>query len=335
MPRALNLPGASVLARYLRCVSGGQAAGTGVPDGDSRLSIVRNFKFINTLKPNANGFLDIYLSVSAQGVIHQLAGLQDATVIYPSSISAPSGFLPQPLTISNRLIANPILPSVSTPVNPASMAPFRVVNAVHKLEFTGPTLYNGGTFVANPVTATIDPDTVATSGQPRDVSVVQGLTIPVNSSTTLAGAAKSSFTIVQLPRNTEYFDEPALSVGYGSSSATAPFIPNDGNTGYLYGGATPHPSLRIYRVRYQGLSTEASITVTSEVCVQYLVNLTSTEATLARPSEFTDSNMLQNFLGAMGSSPLMKLGADAAKLMIRNTLKTRAPMLLPLMDAVV
>lgn len=308
-----------------------------MPDGDSRLSIVRNFKFINTLKPNANGYLDMYISVCPNGVIHQLGGLQASTVLYKENVTATGGFDAITVNTSNRLILNPLLPRTATPKDSIRNTAYRVVNAVHKFEFTGPTLYNGGLVTVNPVTTTTSPATLPAPGTDRELQRVEPIAIPVNNASTLSTAAKNPFTIVQLPRDTGYEHDDAATIGrFYSSEYTIPFVPTEGIADTYYGGYAPHPSLRVYRVRYEGLNAEASISITSDVCVQYLVDIAAApgEATFAKPSEFTDSNMLMNFLGAVGSSPMVQLGINAAKRIITEAVRHRAPVLLPLMNGV-
>lgn len=57
-----------VASRYLRCIKGGLPAGTGVPDGDGRLAVVLNKKYVTVIKP-VGGRIRFLLGYSNAGCI--------------------------------------------------------------------------------------------------------------------------------------------------------------------------------------------------------------------------------------------------------------------------
>lgn len=74
--RAPRLALDPVAARYLRCIKGGQAAGTGVPDGDGRLSIVMNKRYLTVLRP-VGGTIRFIIGFCPAGSITLLRGTTD------------------------------------------------------------------------------------------------------------------------------------------------------------------------------------------------------------------------------------------------------------------
>lgn len=327
--------GSDVMRRYLRCLVTGQAAGTGVPDGDSRLSIVRNYKFINTLSPDAQGRLRFYLSVTPAGVIHVTRGASRDTTVYPADATTPTGFKADALTGRDMyLVPDEIVPGHDTPVLKGSPPLYRVVNAIHSIQYSGASLYDSGNMTIDPVYREAAERAIPSTGSPslaRFIAPNNGAII--HNTNTFVSHAKSSATVVQLPRDTAYSSSGMISMTQRTGGIfDAPFVvPGSGNG--VYAGYLAHPSLRTYCVEYTGLNPQASITVTSEVCLQYLVDPDETNNVLAKPSEITDSNVLQNFLGVLGASPLVVGGYRAVKSLVSSAVRTRAPMLAPLLSA--
>jgi hypothetical protein len=312
-----------------------QAANTGVPDGDSRLSIIRNYKFINTLRPHTNGTLEMYVSVTPNGVIHQLTGAGLSTFKWVPAPTTESGISMTTVSTAGALVNNPLFGNTLDPGSFQNPPQWRLVNAVHRFEFTGSSLYNSGTVVVNPVNTTQGPITIATSSAARPtrpVSFFNPTPVPLNNANTYTGSARTSFGIVQLPRDTAY-DDTEVACGTQVLGNRSPFLNATANDERVFNYPS-HPSIRVYRVLYSGLNAEASITITSDVCIQYLVSPDSTEATLAKPSEMTDTSLLNNFLGSVGASPMVMSGVSVAKDVVKHVIRKKFPTLQGIMDAV-
>lgn len=81
-----------IAARYLRCVKGGSPAGTGVPDGDGRLAIVMNKRYLTVIKP-VNGVIRFILGFSGAGSVSILDGDTDIVRVTNARTSTPSNNL--------------------------------------------------------------------------------------------------------------------------------------------------------------------------------------------------------------------------------------------------
>lgn len=81
-----------IAARYLRCVKGGSPAGTGVPDGDGRLAIVMNKRYLTVIKPVA-GVVRFIIGFSGSGCISVLDGETDIVKVTNARTTTPSNNL--------------------------------------------------------------------------------------------------------------------------------------------------------------------------------------------------------------------------------------------------
>lgn len=106
-----------------------------------------------------------------------------------------------------------------------------------------------------------------------------------------------------MPRDSEYV--PVRNIGANTDKSTrVPFLSNVNSQppAELLAGYLPHPSLRVFEVSYSGLSTDASITLESDVCVQYTIPENNHLVDFARPSEMAPQGLLLNTLAAIGSA---------------------------------
>lgn len=303
---SVDAPGRSVLQRYLRCVAGGQPAGTGLPDGDGRLSIVRNFRFVRTLRPDSGGSLVFRLGFTPWGVINQVVGATASITEYPTLPSAIGGFTSSTTTSSAYTFNDYIVPGSPDPLNtysasnPAIPSLYRIPNATFKVRYTGTSLDNSGSVVINQITPQFSPDTIQTYSTPRPVFSSKAMGAIVNNGQTVIGSARDSYSMVAVPRDAEYASSFEVSRGSFNQSVFA-----IGSTG---AGFRPHPSMKMFNLDYRGLSTTASITVEADVCVQYLVDPDDPEAAIARPSEVAPQSSLLQTLAALSGSPLVAQG---------------------------
>lgn len=129
----------------------------------------------------------------------------------------------------------------------------------------------------------------------------------------IIGPARETRHILMLPRDTAY-----------GGDVRACFSNNDGNPdGFPFGitaqktgdvgfatsptryyvGIANHNSVRMRLVEYDGLDDDASITISSNVCSQHLIQPGSTMHALARPSDSANQSWLQNFLSKINTEP--------------------------------
>lgn len=134
-----------VLQRYLRCTLQGQPSNTGVPDGDGRLSIIRNAKRIYTLKPSAGGELSFFLGASPDCLLWQGMGASITTQRYNRDAGSLSGIEIVPTT-------SPIGPFITKLTGYNSNADtqdqdplWRVVSYKASVSYVGPPLTASGT----------------------------------------------------------------------------------------------------------------------------------------------------------------------------------------------
>lgn len=315
------------MARYLKCLTDGVPANTGVPDGNAKPSITWNRRFLNVLKPDANGDLKFTVYVSATGVITQCVGANYSGERFPLDSSAPSGVAASTYVVSSyNRIKDEVCQFHSQPsvVSTASDSAYRVVNAVHQLRFTGSALANGGTVTVTAINNEPEDDVIgATVGGvsiSRPVDRDNAYIRPVLNSTSMVGSAREPITLIHLPRDTSYYSTSRNGANLEYS-----------NQGYEIANQCAahmhHPSTRVYVIEYSGLDKSASITVDSRVCVQETVPGGDSLQSLARPSEMTDTNMLNNFLGSVANSPLASWGVDQAKRMVTAYVRSRYPAL--------
>ena len=258
---------------------------------------------MNVLRPTSQGELYFTVFISPGGVIYVNKGqIKDAFAAIVSSASS-SGFTNTSLTnvdsyrISNQ-VCNWNMPITAYTPFDNDDGQYRVVNAVHTIRFTGSNLANGGSVSVSSFAPVFPATEVDRAGTPptRIVHADMPYREVVLSADSLVGAAKDSFTLMHLPRDSSYSESNQYvytRVGY------AGFVTTAGSGDYM-----PNQYCRIYSVRYQGLDPSASITVDSRVCVQETVPENSSLRPLARPSDFADSNSLNNLLGAVGSTGL-------------------------------
>lgn len=314
MSKQEQLIGRSVYKRYMMCLMQGLPGNTGVPDCNNKPSLVFNRHFINTLKPNASGQLKFTVMVSPNGVIHQVAGAAFPGTWYILAPSSPSGVTATAMTHNTNLVFNPVVYQATEPSGSyRGTMSWRVVNACHTVEFTGSSLHNGGSVVVNEISPDFSMNSIVTSGIPRPAwdSKLLATNYTVPTARTLSGPARNSFTLMHLPVNTAYQDADEVLASGSVSELLLPY-----NSAIM----APHRSCRIYSVEYNGLSTDASVTITSRVCIQQTIDPNDSMRCIAKPSEATDVSLLENTLRAIGSSRLLSWGKDAAASIVKGAL---------------
>lgn len=319
------------MARYLRCLTSGIPANTGVPDGNARPSVIWNRRFFNVLRPDSSGNLVFTLYVSPTGIITQIAGANKDGIRYPLDPNASTGII-GPVVVSsptNRL-ADQVCEFSVNPVNVHNPrdSMYRVVNAVHNIRFTGSALANGGSVSITPINNDAEPREIGMHGgtdfQTRTVAADNVYVPPMLSASSMVGSARDSLTLIHLPRDTSYHHTGAVAV---NSQTLTGYEITQGCAAFMH-----HPATRVYVLSYSGLDATASITIDSRVCIQETVPALDSLQSLAKPSEMTDTNVLNNFLGSASSSRLMGWGLDQAKRIVMQFVRAQYPVLSKLLD---
>lgn len=328
-------PGISVFSRYIRCLTRGIPAQTGVPDGNSSPSVTRNLRFRHTFKPDANGDLTLAIVLTPMGVVQQLVGLSQSVAQFVLEPTYASGVKLNPAAGTTNyyptahLSIVPLDPTVSVGSSGDNVsATLRLVNAVHTISFTGSSLNNGGLVTADTFDLTrYVPSTIATSHTPRAVTFSTSSLSSVGlSSSALVGPARDPFTVVSLPTSADYVS-PSLVVNNTNNGDQR--IGCQGRAGW-----TPLTN-RAHILQYSGLSSDASITIDSRVCVQEQINaVKSSWLPFTKPSEMAAPGLLDAFLGKAGTERLMDWGYQKVTTGLKNaaryaiTATTGIPMVL-------
>lgn len=312
-----------VMNRYLKCLEGGTPAVTGVPDGDGRLAITRNYRSVDTLKPDSNGVIDLYFAATPRGMVHVTRDLATATQSGVVWWSDGAGILKGNSISGVTRVLAPSIDAMTTPGAPTP--PYRVVNGVFKLQFTGSSMYNGGTCAITQralVTDTNAQEVLNGTGingvRIRPFGARQDL-----SQKAITGPARKDYTAVMLPRDTEYYSTETAFTDQDLNTSVPGIVmgPTSGLTGWkAFAGWNPHPSARVYHVRYEGLDASASITIDSRYCIQMLIpNVDTNLLPFARPSEATNQSVLSQVL-----AKLSEVGMAAANSQLPAMLATAA-----------
>lgn len=263
------------------------------------MSIVRNFVFRHTLTPNEHGNLSFAIGSTAIGHLYQLEG---STVSVGRILDA--GY--STIQASNGMLMSELLPGSPLDIlngDNASSPAWRLVNAYHRIMFTGSSMYDGGAVQATPFALTY---------QRKDGELVaNSATVPSLRPNSMIGRAKESFSLVQVPRVSAYIEagEKVLSENY---SSPAWFCTNSGTAGVVSYNCPQNKHINPTWFAYSGLHATASITIESRICVQYLVDVTSNEAPSARSSEIANQTYFNQVLSALSNSSVVNRGLETA-----------------------
>lgn len=327
-------PAMSVVRRFLRCAAGGSPANTGLPDGDPRLAVVLNKKFVLTLAPES-GRIRFFLGVTPRGLVHVLQGTHDGTAagVGTPEATSPDGMIASTsagsdsVVLANLVGDSPVdwLASAST-----ATAEWRVVNARHKLRFTGSSLANGGAVQIIPMDMLLGRSNIYNGdGSGFEARRVVASTSVINNQTVI-GAARDEFSVLQMPRDTAYANVRDFIVN-DSGATRAPFCPSS-TDGKPTVARSPHPSLRIFEVVYTGLDASASVTVESDVCVQVVVGPENAMVPFAKPSEAAPQGVLTQILAAVGAAGNTIARNTTFQRILHSSLRSYSPALLSLLD---
>lgn len=303
----------TVFNRYLRCLATGTAAGTGVPDGNPAPSVVRNIRDTITLTPDQNGRIFVYVVPTLIGTVHLTSGNGPTTWRYLLDSTTASGIKTESASTGGRMVGPTLsvgVPNLSS--NMPQVGRARLVNAVHVFRYTGPPLTAGGSVTVDEraITGGID-STYATTGQPRPCRLMRTADVQALTPKALVGSAKDTFSVLHLPRNTDYVP-PEVAISNAGYSAIGVPTSAAGTVGVNYRPLVD----RAYVVTYSGLDPSASITVDCRVCVQEEIGASAHHQELlpfAKSSDNASPGVLDAFLSAAGTHRLYEFGADAAR----------------------
>lgn len=317
-PRATapRTPDLGSITPFLKCALGGHNSGVGIPDGDQRMQIVRDFRYRYTLKPAADGSLTFLVGYTPYGVLQQLAGSARTFKKTTPLSTAPAGWAA--LTDVTATAGTFIEDMVGDPTR-WDLSPYsehRLVSLLATCTFTGSHMNNQGSVIARNMnvvdsgTAHIQYNTNNSVTVPnRDV--YRGYSL---SSSSLVGAARETYSARIHPRDRQYY----------------PLMPGRGPITSLSGLSTVADSQRCMALpitdapfslfHYDGLASDASITVDITVCNQCVVN--PAEGSLmpfAKPALPADVTLLDRAVNFLSSSSHVKKGLAVASNALANT----------------
>lgn len=195
------------------------------------------------------------------------------------------------------------------------------MNAHHELSFTGPALSNGGTVLIKEIRTDRSGDTLklnSPAGLGLDymrVSRTGNGDLPPSA---VIGPARETRSILMLPRNSDY--PPTERIVYRVQ--TKPFedtpfgVTIEGTVASptrYYTGFACDPLVRQRYVEYTGLDDSASITISSEICSQHIIQPYSAWHAMAKPSEAASQSWLSNFLARINLEPLVATSGAALR----------------------
>lgn len=295
------------VARFLRCTLLGQPSNTGMPDGDGRLSIVRNRKYLFTLLPDSTGNLEFVIGATPASVLWQRRGISffshkamasSTNGIGYTTSSTEAVFGSRPFELMDG-----INPGSATSTNSAnSPLGWRVMSLRATVRHTGPPLTASGWVYGKQMNTNVMDRSFPTTGWDHLYKTTQSQTFPspVDSRST-AGPARDTYSTLLVPRDTKY-EIPMRDV-----LATEA----DGENKIFGGYWAPHSSLPLAYYNYTGLSPDCRITVEVDLCYQTIVDPDSPLLSFAKPSEMGEPTFLARALTYLSNQPAVKRGLEA------------------------
>lgn len=296
-----------VAARYLRCITQGIQAGTGVPDGDGRLAVVINKQFSTVLKP-VGGEIKFILGFNQYGFVSLCRGTSDST-FQTGYVADAAGALTSTTPVKG-LINNNLYGGVSS--FGQLHVPSRLVNARHNMRYVGPPLTAAGTVkvldIADEKGVPLDITNASVMRTYLATNWHEPTALPVSA---YVDKASRDLHILMLPRDASYSEMiGTFQPGGQSDNSFGIMYPSTTTASNRYIGYGNHPSVRTRLVHYSGLSDDAAVCINSSVCAQFIIPANDSLIPFAKPSEAGSQSWLSNFLAQVNTKPLVDASYD-------------------------